>query len=80
MCISSCAACRTAALPLQRAGPPPAPAPALRRFSEVIVSAIQESGALFVAAAGNDGKDLEIANIYPALYDLPNLLAVAATT
>jgi subtilisin family serine protease len=36
------------------------------------------SGMLFVAAAGNEGADLEIEPSYPAAYDIDNLIAVAA--
>lgn len=34
---------------------------------------------LFVAAAGNDGMDIDGTPIYPAGYDLPNILSVAST-
>ncbi|TCM99391.1 RHS repeat-associated protein [Paenibacillus sp. BK033] len=40
--------------------------------------AIASSGILFVAAAGNDSNDLNTKPIYPAAYNLPNLLSVAA--
>ena len=36
------------------------------------------AGALFVAAAGNDGANLDNSPHYPASYDTPNMLAVAA--
>jgi thermitase len=36
------------------------------------------AGALFVAAAGNDGANLDNNPHYPASYDTPNMLAVAA--
>lgn len=45
-------------------------------------SAIQSAGAagiLFVAAAGNDGRDLDLLPVYPAGYNLANIIAVAAT-
>ncbi len=35
---------------------------------------------LFVAAAGNHGRDTDVDPYYPASYDLPNVVAVAATT
>lgn len=38
------------------------------------------AGVLFVAAAGNDGKDADKLPMYPAAYDLPNIVSVAATT
>lgn len=37
------------------------------------------AGHLFVAAAGNEGLDLDSTPSYPAAYDLPNLVSVAAT-
>lgn len=36
-------------------------------------------GVLFVAAAGNEGNDNDLIPNYPSSYDLPNILAVAAT-
>ena len=44
-------------------------------------AAIADSGALFVAAAGNGGEDLDDPAgdaLLPGLIDLPNVLAVAA--
>jgi subtilisin family serine protease len=44
--------------------------------------AIAEAGNLgiaFVCAAGNDGADNDTAPFYPAAYDLPNIIAVAAS-
>jgi subtilisin family serine protease len=37
------------------------------------------SEVLFVAAAGNDGEDVDAVDSYPCAYDLPNLVCVAAT-
>ena len=37
------------------------------------------NGMLFVAAAGNDGKDNDAVPSYPASYNNPNVIAVAAT-
>lgn len=37
------------------------------------------AGILFVAAAGNDGEDADAFPMYPAAYDLPNIVSVAAT-
>ena len=37
------------------------------------------SDVLFVAAAGNDGDDVDAVDSYPCAYDLPNLVCVAAT-
>ncbi len=40
--------------------------------------AIQNSGILFVAAAGNRGGDIYDLPVYPAGFDLPNIISVAA--
>jgi subtilisin family serine protease len=37
-------------------------------------------GALFVAAAGNAGSNNDSVPMYPASYDVPNVMAIAATT
>jgi subtilisin family serine protease len=37
------------------------------------------AGMLFVAAAGNDGSDNDATGSYPASYDVPNVVSVAAT-
>ena len=34
---------------------------------------------LFVAAAGNDSRDIDAQPTYPCAYDLPNLICVGAT-
>ncbi|MEM9443780.1 MAG: S8 family serine peptidase [Verrucomicrobiota bacterium] len=50
--------------------------------SGFIKSAIQEAqalGILFVAAAGNDNNDNDTFPIYPASFDLDNIISVAAT-
>ncbi|MFY9487352.1 MAG: S8 family peptidase [Solirubrobacterales bacterium] len=39
-----------------------------------------QAGVVFVTAAGNDGSDNDSAPIYPASFDLPNVISVAATT
>ena len=44
---------------------------------EAIKSA-RDAGLLFVAAAGNDGTDNDSAPVYPASYDLDNIISVAA--
>ena len=51
-------------------------------FSQAMFDAIKAAdsrGALFVAAAGNSGADNDAAPVYPASYDVPNVIAVAAT-
>ena len=52
------------------------------RFSNALYSAIQRAGArgtLFVAAAGNEGVDSDHEPQYPAAFDLPNVISVAAS-
>jgi subtilisin family serine protease len=39
---------------------------------------IENSGMLFICAAGNDGIDISKKPFYPACYDLPNIISVAA--
>lgn len=51
-------------------------------FSQALKDAIQaanDAGILFVAAAGNDGSNNDSRATYPANYDVPNILSVAAT-
>jgi subtilisin family serine protease len=51
-------------------------------FSMALYSAIRranENGVLFVAAAGNDGVNADSSPDYPAAFDLPNVISVAAT-
>ncbi|MBI2190952.1 MAG: S8 family serine peptidase [Planctomycetes bacterium] len=51
-------------------------------FSQTLYDAIQaahEQGVLFVAAAGNDAEDNDAGGHYPSGYDLPNVIAVAAS-
>src|ERR1041384_2750181 len=43
------------------------------------ISALNDSGVLFVAAAGNYTRNNDIFPIYPAGYDLPNVISVAAS-
>jgi YD repeat-containing protein len=38
-----------------------------------------EKGVVIVASAGNDGRNIDARPRYPAAYDLPNVIAVAAT-
>jgi subtilisin family serine protease len=52
------------------------------RFSNALYSAIQRAGArgaLVVAAAGNEGVDSDHEPQYPAAFDLPNVISVAAS-
>ncbi len=51
-------------------------------FSQALRDAIEfarERNAVFVAAAGNDGRDNDAAPEYPASYDLANILSIAAS-
>jgi len=51
-------------------------------YSQTLLNEINkanDNGMLFVAAAGNDGKDNDITPSYPASYNAPNVVAVAAT-
>ena len=43
------------------------------------ISAAGDAGHVFVAAAGNSGINNDVSPAYPASYDLPNIIAVAAT-
>jgi subtilisin family serine protease len=43
------------------------------------VAAAGDVGIVFCAASGNDGVDNDVTPVYPAGYDLPNVIAVAAT-
>jgi subtilisin family serine protease len=51
-------------------------------YSQAMADAIAYAGAhgvLFVTAAGNSGADLDASPSYPASYQLPNVITVAAT-
>lgn len=45
---------------------------------ELIMAAGAKKGVLFVAAAGNDGKNLDVSPVYPAAYDANNLIVVGS--
>ena len=47
--------------------------------SAAVEDAIRRCNCIFVAASGNDGADNDITPHYPSNYDLPNIIAVAAT-
>jgi subtilisin family serine protease len=49
------------------------------RALEDAIAFADSQGVLFVAAAGNDASDNDSLPMYPAAYNLPNVLAVAAT-
>lgn len=51
-------------------------------YSQALYDAISDAekqGIVFIAAAGNDGNNNDTTDTYPANYDLPNVIAVAAT-
>ncbi|MBI2949647.1 MAG: S8 family serine peptidase, partial [Verrucomicrobia bacterium] len=43
------------------------------------IDSVRRAGILWVAATGNDGQDNDLNPLYPASYDLDNIVAVAAT-
>lgn len=50
-------------------------------FSQTLLDAIKrsnEAGAIFIAAAGNSNQDNDARPAYPATYDVPNIISVAA--
>ncbi len=53
-------------------------APGFSQTEYDAIAAANNDGILFVAAAGNDGADNDRFPIYPASYDLPNVISVAA--
>jgi subtilisin family serine protease len=46
---------------------------------EAVIQDANDHGVLFVAAAGNDGSDIDTANHFPSDANVPNVIAVAAT-
>ncbi len=44
------------------------------------ISAANDQGVVFVAAAGNSGLNTDYYNAYPAGYDVPNVISVGAST
>src|SRR6266480_2134118 len=44
------------------------------------IDSLRQAGIIFVAAAGNSSQDNGVNPIYPASYDLDNIISVAATT
>ena len=49
-------------------------------YSQAEKDAIDNTDALFVVAAGNDSKNNDSVPVYPASYNCPNIITVAATT
>ena len=52
----------------------------MSRAERDAIAVAQSAGILFVAAAGNDGVNIDHAPVFPAAYDLPNLISVSAST
>jgi C1A family cysteine protease len=48
-------------------------------YDPALAEAISRSPALFVCAAGNSGRDIDSSPVYPACYDSPNIITIAAT-
>ena len=48
-------------------------------YSEAFEEVLSMSTAIIIAAAGNEWRNNDLVPFYPASYDLPNLLSVAAT-
>jgi len=46
---------------------------------EDVIKLANDAGILFVAAAGNNGRNNDILPFYPASYNVPNVISVAAT-
>lgn len=53
--------------------------PGYSRAFEEAVQLASDSGVVVVGAAGNDGRDVDVAPVYPAAFEAPLMLAVAAT-
>lgn len=49
----------------------------LSDYNDTLYTAMKNSGMLFVAAAGNSGGDTAVSPMYPAAYDLDNIISVA---
>ncbi len=52
-------------------------------YSQALRDAIQQAynaGVLFVCAAGNSAANTDVSPMYPACYDVPNVMSIAATT
>lgn len=47
--------------------------------NQALKDAMEESGLLFIAAAGNLGVSTSSVPVYPASFDLPNIISVIAT-
>jgi len=53
--------------------------PGYNQLQEDAIAAAGDQGIIVVCAAGNDGTDNDSSAFYPASYDLPNIISVAAS-
>ena len=53
--------------------------PGYSQATKEAIQGLERAGVLFVTAAGNEGNDLAVTPAYPASYDNPNIITVAAT-
>ena len=63
----------------QRSSTQVSAAPNFQQSLYDVISAANTKGVLLVAAAGNDGANNDLLPTYPASFNLPNIIAVAAT-
>ena len=54
--------------------------PEYSEFEKEAYEALEDAGILLIASAGNSSSDLGESSNYPACYNLPNIISVAATT
>jgi subtilisin family serine protease len=47
-------------------------------YNQALRDAMENSSALFVCAAGNSGENTDISPVYPACFNLPNIISVTA--
>ena len=51
-----------------------------KEYSKIFEDAVRSYKGLFIAAVGNDGENCDEKPVYPACFDSPNIISVAATT
>jgi subtilisin family serine protease len=56
------------------------PDPKAEIAEKIVMSRAREKGVVFVVAAGNDAQELNVHPVYPASYDLENIITVASHT
>jgi subtilisin family serine protease len=47
-------------------------------YNQALKDVMENSNALFVCAAGNSARNTDVNPIYPACFDLPNIISVGA--